>query len=626
MTTSSLYTAALSAALLLQFACHASASHTAFVSHHRHPVSHSSSLSTTAAINDIDTQGSSSTGGDPESILQARNRLLALSTTLAGNSPSGFTISRPSDKIKLQKAINDLEALASSNGGGGDREKEMLLGDWTLVATASLPSSDMRRRFDNNNNKYSNKKGEKKGWFKKKQKRSGLSLFGSNGKSLNPIQKSLSNSISVTQRIRNDGASDESNNGEINRVDNVVEFTPLNTLESIIPTESPLFNLLGNVNVNPLQVKQSKVVLVHKAEVESVAPVLRTKIALTSTILNVAGTSQFFDPEGADVFGVNNILGEFINVGTFDTPFVDGDVRISRTSGPVLEQLRVFVRQGSPVLDDDVMMDSLAAVMRIEEEKEVSSSSDETAGIGTQVKKVVEAADNVQKAVTFMAENAKSTIEKDMDGVNKALGDSMDDVVGKVQDAVEDDLEQIGKALEGIQSAIQGNNGGGEDGDSKNIGEAITNAAEAVAKVPQDVRSIVEKDATELGEKVEEALDTMVADVQDSVESDLKEVGKSIEGVRDAATGSDGEKEEDEVGEAVTNAAEPVAKVPQDEKSIVVEDAEELSEKMEEAVEEALDSMAANLQDSVESDIEGVQDAATGSDGEKEEDEVTKEE
>lgn len=528
MSKTSLYTVAL-AAILLQLASAIQHTSFAFVSPHRgqHQLCSACTSLSSAALDaipsDVTTDDSASTtnssGGDPESILQSRNRLLALSKTLASNSPSGKFISRPSDKIKLQKAVNELEALVSSPS---DRDKGMLLGDWTLVATANLPSSNIRRRFKKDDSSDNSKK---KGWFKNKKQRSGLSLFGSEGKELNPIQKSIRKTISVTQRIRNDGPSESG--GEINRVDNVVEVTPLDTLEDIIPTESPLFGILGNVNVNPLQVKKSKVVLVHKAEVESTKPVLRTKIAWTSSILNVAGTSQFFEPEGEDVFGVNNIFGEFANVGTFDTPFVDGDIRVSRTSGPVTEQLRVFVREGSAMLEDDGMLDSLTAEMRVEEDREVKDS--ESTDVGTQVKKVVDAA-------TSMAENARSTIEEDMEDVSKALGDSMDDVVAKVQDAVEDDLEQIRDAVEEVQSAIQ-------EGEGEKIGEAISEAAKAVAKVPTDVRDIVEEDATELGDKVEEALDNMVADVQDSVEADLKDIGVTIEEIRDATTGD--AKEED---------------------------------------------------------------------------------
>jgi len=425
------------------------------------------------------------------------------------------------------------------------------LGDWILIATASLPSSDIRRRFDNKNEDSDNNK--KGGWGKKK--RSGLSLFGKDGQTLNPFQKSIQKKIQVTQRIRNDGNTGGSGiSGEytINRVDNVIEFTPLDTLEDIIPeSSSPLFNLVSKVNVNPLQVKKGKVILVHKAEVESEKPILRTKIAWTSTVFNVAGTSQFFDPEGADIFGVNNLLGELIQKGTFDTPFVDEDIRISRTSGPVSETLRVFVRQSSSILDDESMLlNSLSTELRVEEEKEVDSSS-ESIDVGIQVKKVADATEDVQKAVSSMAKNARSTIENDMNSVSKALGDSMDDVVSKVQDAVEDDLEEIGKAVESVvQSATEG---GGK------IDEAISNVTKAVAKVPTDVTDIVEQGASDLGNKVVKTLDSMVADVQDSVESDLKDVGKSIESVRDATTGSADEKKEDDT-EAKDDAKEKLAK------------------------------------------------------------------
>jgi len=73
-------------------------------------------------------------------------------------------------------------------------------------------------------------------------------------------------------------------------------------------------------------------------------------------------------------------------------------------------------------------------------EDEEMSENKTTSNVGSQVKKVVDGA-------TSLAENARDTIEKDMDTVNKALEQSMDDVAAKVQDAVEEDLEQIGKAM-----------------------------------------------------------------------------------------------------------------------------------------------------------------------------------
>ena len=483
----------------------------------------------------LDEDPATTSSSDPESILQSRNKLIALSQTLSANSSSGkIFVTRPADKIKLQNAINSLEALTESSSAGTSEQssskKDMLLGDWTLIVTANLPSSDIRRRFDNNE--------KKKGgvWGKKKQK-------SHNEKQLNPIQKSIQQTIEVTQRIRNDynRGEDETSN-IINRVDNVIEFTPLNTLEDILPSSLPIYDIVSKININPLQISKGKVVLIHKAEIESTKPILRTKISWTSSVLNVAGESQYFDTDGDDVFGINNLLGEFINVGTFDTPYVDEDVRISRSSGPVFETLRVFVKKGSSLLDEDSMLlENLSAELRVEEDMEVEQSGDD---VVTQVKKVVEAADNVQKSISSMTSNAKSTIEKDIESVNKVLGETMDDVVGKVQDVVEDDIEQIGKAVEDVQSAIQG--------EGYELVDAIQNVTKAVAKVPSDVKDIVDKDAEDLRTKTIDALDSMVADVQDSVESDLKNVEKTMEDMRDAVTGSssdvgdDGTDEEEE--------------------------------------------------------------------------------
>ncbi|KAL7540682.1 hypothetical protein ACHAWF_006756 [Thalassiosira exigua] len=498
----------------------------AFVSPRRRPASSSSPLpilrSTPTAVDDVPSDAPldlDDGGGDPEAVLRARDRLLALASSLASSSPSGRFVSRPSDRSKLRKAVSELETLAPPPG---ERGRELLLGNWKLVATAAIPSAGMRRGDGKKDEKKN--KDKKSGWFassRGKSGRSSLSLLGDD----NPLQKSLKKTVEVTQRIRTKNP-DEEDEGAVSRVDNVVEITPLDTLDSILPKDSPLTNLLGNVNLNPLSVKKSKVVLVHDAEVESVDPVLRTKIAWVSSVVNVAGTSQYLDPDGADVFGINNLFGEFLNAGTFDTPYVDEDVRVSRSSSPIVEQIRVFVRDGSSVLDDEVMMESLTAELRVEEERE--AAEEEKKDVGVQAKKVAE-------ATASMAENARSTIEKDMEGVNKALSETMDDVVGKVQDAVEEDLEQIGKAVQGVQSAIR------ERGD---VGEALSNATEAVAKVPEDVRSIVEEDASNLADEVEGALETMVADVQDSVETDLKEIEKSIEGMRDAVSGDDEEEDE----------------------------------------------------------------------------------
>lgn len=540
MTRTNIYTTALSVLLLQTAAARQQQQPTVAFLSHRHqrqlilPFSSSSPLAASPITDEIPSDATLDSdrtigGGDPEAILQSRNRLIALSSTLASNSATGKFISRPADKIKLQNAVNDLEALTSFQ----PPSEQMMLGDWTLIATANVPSSDIRRRFDkkNDNNNLL-------GWFGNKNgdnKRSGLSLFGSEGRPLNPIQKSIRKSIEVTQRIRSDGVrtnDSSSDSNSINRVDNVIEYTPLDTLQDIIPKDFPLFGFLENLNVNPLQVKKSKVVLVHKAEVESVAPVLRTKIAWVSSVLNVAGTSQFFEPDGADVFGTNNPFGEFLNVGTFDTPFVDEDIRISRTKGPVFEQLRIFVRKGSNMLDSD-MKDSLVAELRVEEDRQIKS---DIVRAEEQGKKVSEAAKNVRDAVISIGEDVSATVKKDMDEVNRVMGDAMDDVVGRVQDVVEEDLQEIGKAIEGVVQA--------SEGEGFEIGEAIANVTKAVTKLPEDVRNIVEEDVSEVNDAVVDAMDTMVKDVQDSVEDDLKKIESSIKEV--VGTDEDvGESEDD---------------------------------------------------------------------------------
>lgn len=275
----------------------------------------------------------------------SKEKLQKLALDVNSDSPTGVFILEPEPKEELQKVVSELEAIC---GPPTEEFRKSMIGDWKLLCTMNTP----KFTSPSITNKSPFKIPE---WFR-----------------TNPVQEKIRESVEVTQRIR---CIEDDN--FIDRVDNIIEFTPF-SLEEVISSSASL-------NFNPLEVSKSKVTLAHKAEVQSIKPVLRTKIALESIILTVAGTSQYLDPQGADILGLNVPLGDFLNAGSFDTTYVDEDIRVSRSSVGLFDQLRVFVRKDTTsgiveetveeeeILDDGAIEEIVAEVESVES-KEVDTS------------------------------------------------------------------------------------------------------------------------------------------------------------------------------------------------------------------------------------------------------------
>jgi len=298
-------------------------------------------------------------------ITRTRNDVLSTAQSIAADTglfltPSS-TSSSDTDAERLNRIVTELEAT-SSLSSFAERERVLAIGDWKLVCTSTTFSKTSSSKRSRN------------------RRLSSFPLPPFFPK-LPTIQDAVRDSISVTQRIRTTATTtkDESNNNDttINRVDNIIEYTPPTSLRDILPDAKV------DININPLEVSGSKVTLVHDAEVESLIPVFRTRIGLTSVVLTIAGTSQYLDPDGSDIFGLNiPSLNDFSNSGTFDTTYVDEHIRISRgkaiqgsngsgATGIGGETLRVFVRkEGSPLLWRDEVDTT------VEEQKE-----EETVGV-----------------------------------------------------------------------------------------------------------------------------------------------------------------------------------------------------------------------------------------------------
>jgi len=261
----------------------------------------------------------------------AKQRLLDTAQQL--KSRYGVFLVEKQAKRELKDAVAALENYASMSGTGAPpvRLSKDICGEWELVCT-TVTSQE------------------------------GIDTSQLPSALLNPLQqirdtitKQANKYVKVEQIIQwpADGSL------EIDRIDHVIEYRPPEELRDVLDN---LPEQLQALSINPLHVSRSKLVLVHKATVESTEDPLSISLSLKSIILNVAGTSTFLDPNGKDVTALNLPLGELLNSGTFETTYLDDTLRISRGQTVAGKQLRVFTRPQAVVVDEPEVMVSDEAV------------------------------------------------------------------------------------------------------------------------------------------------------------------------------------------------------------------------------------------------------------------------
>lgn len=229
-------------------------------------------------------------------------------------------------KASFRDAVEKLENLTES-----PTDTSLLVGDWTLLCSYSSAFPKKTNIIDT----------------------SKIPFF--NEGPIKDIKDTLNDSIEVVQRIK----FGESSNS-IDSIDHIINYTPPNALSSFLKN---IPDAIKDLDINPLKVSDTKVILKHKAEVEAVIPLIKTKLSLQSVVVNVAGKSQKLEPSGADVLGINIPFGEFLNAGSFETTVLDESIRVSRSKVGPVEQIRVFVK-----VDDQEVVASVVVVVEEEDD------------------------------------------------------------------------------------------------------------------------------------------------------------------------------------------------------------------------------------------------------------------
>lgn len=275
--------------------------------------------SSSALFADVSDENAGTLTVDVEkSVDEAKEELLTLSKDL--KSQYGILLIDSKAKESFKTAVEKLESVAEASS-----ESKDLVGDWTLVCSSSSSAASERIKIDTSKFPFLNEGPVK------------------------DIKNTLIDAIEVVQRIK---FGEESNS--VDAIDHIIEYKPPNQLSSFVKN---LPDAIKDLDINPLKVSDTKVVLKHKAEVEGVVPVIQTKLSLEAVVVNVAGESKNLEADGADVLGVNIPFGEYLNAGSFDTTFVDESMRISRSKTGPVDQLRVFVKQAESTSEEETVED-----------------------------------------------------------------------------------------------------------------------------------------------------------------------------------------------------------------------------------------------------------------------------
>jgi PAP_fibrillin len=268
---------------------------------------------------------------DLSKVADAKQDLLMVCRRLKDR--NGLFLIDVASKAEFESAVKALEDV--SEKPDPQTFQQQIVGDWTLLCTTSITQPGVDE-----------------------SKIPGFLKEGPLQQLRDNIRQATNRYLTVHQVVKKTNDDEgSSTSAAFDRIDHVLEYAPPNRFADFLDNVP---SQLSQLNLNPLDVSKSKLSLIHTATTEGGAGSLKTKLALKSIVLNVAGTSTFLEADGKDLLGVNLPWGEFTNTGVFETTYMDDTLRVSRGKQGLFEQLRVFVRTGAEVTA--AVVDDIAAM------------------------------------------------------------------------------------------------------------------------------------------------------------------------------------------------------------------------------------------------------------------------